>query len=465
MTVPKFTRPNLAILALIVATCLAALFLVVKVIAPAYTQPANGSYPSRFGYLAVKRRAGTPFAVQTAIVGGRPITAAQLGEGRMVAEPVRVPLIPVGKIAEVLVRAGDIVQEGQLLATVDRSVAQFRLNTAKLELAAAEAEFERVKLGSSYEMALERPQRENINLDSLRKQVALRRDRAAATKRLFEQGTISKTEYQEVQIRLAEAERELQTSELGVSVSSAGIIHSSMIAESLAQEKKFAVEERERELTECAIRAPAGGVVERVLFHPGEYNQAAGETAFVIASGLWFETHLDQMAIHKVRAGDVATVQLEALPARPLTGKVVAVVPIVTYHPGGPEAGRPVRPMGSGAPEWPTTFSARIEFSKLDRALLVPGLTGFARIEASREVLAVPQSALSSINANSGIVHVLGSDGLRDVRRVSTGSVREGWVEITAGLATGDKIIIAGHEDLEPGDRVVEIGAAAVTAR
>jgi multidrug efflux pump subunit AcrA (membrane-fusion protein) len=371
----------------------------------------------------------------------------------------------VGKIAEVHVREGDLVQQGQLLATIDASVAQFRLETARLELAAAEAELERVKLGSSYEMALERPKRESINLTAIQKQAALWREKAASTKRLFEQGIISRTQFQEVQIQVAEAEKELQTSELGVSVSSAGIVHSAAIAGSIAKEKKFAVEQRARELAECEIRAPAGGVIERVFIHPGEYNQAPGEAAFVIASGLWFEARLDQMAIHKVKVGDTATVQLEALPGRPLSGKVTAVVPIVTYHPGGPETSRPVRPMGTGAPEWPTTFSARIEFSEEDHARLVPGLTGFARIEATREVLAVPQSALSSITASSGVVHVLGSDGDRAVRRVSTGAVREGWVEITDGLIAGDKIITAGHEDLEPGDRVLELGATAVTAR
>ena len=464
MTTPKRTRPSLAITALVTATGAAAIFLVVKVIAPAYFQPTNGSYPSRFGALALKRQAGTPFTVQTARAGEHAITEALLGEGRMAAEPVRVPLIPVGKIAEVRVRAGEIVKAGQLLATIDNSFAQFRLETAKLEFTEAEAELERVKLGS-YGTNLERPERENINRAALRKQAALWTGKAAAMQRLFEQGIISQTQFQDVQIQLAEAEKDLETSELGVNVSSVGIVHSSTIAECIAKEKKFAVEQRERELAECEIRAPADGVIERVFIHPGEYTQRPGEAAFVIASGLWFEARLDQMAIHKVKAGDAATVQIEAMPARPLIGRVSAIVPIVTFQPGGPEASRPVRPMGTSAPEWPTTFSARIEFSEEDRALLVPGLTGFTRIEASREVLAVPQSALSSINANSGILHVLADDGGRTVRRVSTGGVRGGWVEITAGLDAGEKIITAGHEDLEPGDRVVELGATVVTAR
>ncbi len=459
MTALKFSRPNLAILSLVGVTALAAILLVVKIIAPAYTQPANGTYPSRFGYLAVQRRAGAPFPVETALVGTRALSEVVLGEGRMASEQVRVPLIPVGKIAEVRVREGDLVQTGQLLATMDASVAQFRLDTARLELAGARAEVERVKLGSSYEMALERPKRETINLAAIQKQIALRKDKAAASKKLFEEGIISRTQYQEVQIQLAEAERELQSSELGVSVSSAGQTHSVAIAESVAKEKQFAVEQRERELAECEVRAPAGGVIERALCHPGEYNQAPGAPAFFIAAGLWFEAHIDQMAIHKITVGDEATVQLEALPGRPLTGRVAAVVPIVAYSSGGPETSRPTRSTGAGAPEWPTTFTARIEFTGEDRERLVPGLTGFARIESSREVIAVPQSALSSISASSGVVHVVEGGGQRDVRRVRIGATREGWVEIAEGLSAGEKIIVAGHEDLEPGDRI------AVTAR
>jgi len=465
MIVPKFSRPNLLVLALFGLTAAVGLFLIVRVIAPAYRQPGNGTYPTRFGYLAVQRKAGRPFPVETALVGERALAEVQLGEGRMAAESVRVPLVPVGKIAAVHVREGDCVEAGQLLATVDPSYAQYRLDSARLALAAAEAAYERAKLGSSYEMALERPKNESINLTAVRKQIAVWKERAAATRKLFERGVISVTEDQEVQIQLTNAERELQTSELGLSVSSAGQVHSVTIAGSLAREKKIDLEQRVRELAECEIRAPAAGIVERVQIHPGEYNQLPGESAFTIAAGLWFEARLDQMALHKVQTGDAATVQLEALPGRPLSGRVTGLVPIVTFSSGGPEGGRPVRPMGAGAPEWPTTFSVRIEFSDEDRARLVPGLTGFVRIEARRETLAVPQSALSSVSASAGLVHVLESDGLRSVRRVSVGTTREGWVEITDGLVEGEKIITRGQEDLEPGDRVLEIGAATVTAR
>jgi hypothetical protein len=43
------------------------------------------------------------------------------------------------------------------------------------------------------------------------------------------------------------------------------------------------------------------------------YNQNAGNTGFIIASGMWFEANLDQRAVADLREGMDATVNLEAL--------------------------------------------------------------------------------------------------------------------------------------------------------
>jgi multidrug efflux pump subunit AcrA (membrane-fusion protein) len=131
----------------------------------------------------------------------------------------------------------------------------------------------------------------------------------------------------------------------------------------LLQQQENLLQQRNVEFQYYEVRAPADGILESVLVHEGEFNQSTGEFGFIIASGVWFEGHLDQTALGKVNIGDKAQVYLEAIPQSPLEGTVTRLIPIVTYSSSGPETRQPVRVSGTGAPEWPTTFTAIIEFS------------------------------------------------------------------------------------------------------
>ena len=142
---------------------------------------------------------------------------------------------------------------------------------------------------------------------------------------------------------------------------------------------------RENELEDYTSRSPADGIVERVLVHAGEYNQDPGRPAVVIASGLWFECYLDQTALGRVKVGDDVEVRLAAYQDHLFHGSITHVRPLVNFSLGGPETNRPMRPLGTGSPEWPSTFSVRIELES-DGYLIVPGLTGYAMGRSSRRI-------------------------------------------------------------------------------
>ena len=68
-----------------------------------------------------------------------------------------------------------------------------------------------------------------------------------------------------------------------------------------------------------------------------------------------------------------ATVNLEAYAGREFRATVERVIPIVTFNAGGPETKTPVRPLGTGTPEWPATFTVRLHLEGCHRRQACPG--------------------------------------------------------------------------------------------
>jgi len=447
---------NFALAALVLATVAGGAFLLTKVIWPGYQKPSSRMYASRFGFAEVQRARGIPFSVQTAPAQMRRIVTRQLGEGRVTAQPVRVPIVQSARVKTVAVQEGQRVTRGQLLATLDDTLPKLAAESAQLLVESAQAELERVKLGSAYTLTQERPEKEGINLAASRKQIDILQERHQSLEKLFTQGAVARSQVADSELRLADAQREFQSATLGVEVSQRGQPQSVSIAENNLKQQQNILQQARVALDECRISAPADGIVEKVLVQPGEYNQTPGEIGFVIAAGLWFEAHVDQTAIHKVTAGSKAQVQLEALGGDALEGTIDRIVPIVTYSTGGPEGRRPVRALGTGTPEWPTTFSVIINFATADRLRVAPGLTGFARLESARDTLAVPLSAITSVSSGRGLVQTF-AEGKRVAKEVTFGDESDGWVEIRGGLRAGELVAIAGHEDLQPGDRFTAV--------
>ena len=136
------------------------------------------------------------------------------------------------------------------------------------------------------------------------------------------------------------------------------------------------------------------------------------------------------------------------------TGKIELVRPLVNFALGGPETNRPIRPLGTGAPEWPATFSVRVAIDATE-ALVVPGLTGYATVIQDRNALAIPRGCVNSVSGNRGIVFVIGEDGESfEPRNVVTGIRDNQFVEIREGLAEGEHVVADGFQVLEPNDRI-----------
>jgi multidrug efflux pump subunit AcrA (membrane-fusion protein) len=450
-----FPRRRRGIVALVLGTIAVGVLLFFAVLLPGYRKPTNGTYGTRLGYPALLRTLGRPLPVETATAQERRIVRSFLGEGTMASEPVLVPMVPTNRITGVYVKPGQRVKKGDLLAELDSRQGQLAADAARLAFESAKAELRRVQIGSAYTLNREQPSQDAIDVKSLQAELGLLRDETEMKQKLFDQGLLSKDRLLEAQRLLAETEHSLDAANLSLGMSSPGRGESERIAANAMQQAVLRWQDTLAQLNDYKILSPADGIVDRILVHVGEYNQVPGTPAFVVAAGLWFEGYFDQAAVNDVAVDAPAEVHLAARPDVTFMGRVTNVNAIVSYSTGGPETGRPVRPIGTGGPEWPATFQVRIELAPDALSSLVPGLTGFTRVTVERNGLAVPEAAMVSMSAGNGLLFVV-NGAQWEVRRARYGAAFDGWLELLDGGNPGDKVIVEGQQVLEAGDHIAE---------
>lgn len=427
----------------------------VTVLWPAYKSPGSKMYDSSLGYASLMRKLGNDFSVVTADVREREFVRPMLAEGSCSAEPYLVPVIPMSKITSVKVVEGQFVKKGDLLLSLDRVKAEIKMESARLALSTAEAELKRVQVGSAYVLAQERPDREKINLQASSDRAEQMTEKIERYRAAEKKGLISRTALLEVEREFTDAVQEKELAVLFLTMSEKGVEQSRLIAANAVKDAEEAVKHREQELIEYDVFAPVSGVVERVLMREGEYNQDSGKPGFVIAAGLWFEGYFDQSDFTWVEEGIRGVAYLESYPGQELAVEVERIVPVVSFNEGGPEISRPLRPRGTGAPEWAATFQVRLKFTaEEDEVRFAPGMTGFVRLESKRTSLAVPRESLLSVSAGMALVQVVTSDGDRVLREVTVGHVDGVAAEILNGLKSGEQVIAEGHWGLRDDDGI-----------
>jgi RND family efflux transporter MFP subunit len=181
------------------------------------------------------------------------------------------------------------------------------------------------------------------------------------------------------------------------------------------------------------IDAPVTGVVTAKRIERGG-AVSANQPLFEIAEDdpLVVRVRLSELDVVSLSPGRAVTVRLDAYPGVSLEGRVRRVFPSadaasrlvpVEVVLRRPPPGVEVRP----------GYLARVDFV----------------IERHPGALAVPASALG-VSDGSAFVYLVQADTL--VRReVEAGVTAQGWVQITRGLAAGERVVTSGHSNLRPG--------------
>jgi membrane fusion protein, multidrug efflux system len=110
------------------------------------------------------------------------------------------------------------------------------------------------------------------------------------------------------------------------------------------------------------------------------------------------------------------------------------------------------------------SVTARAEIPNPDR-LLRPGMLMSVQVFLQpREAIVVPEIAVVQVGTESFVYRVK-PDGTVERAVIALGSRRQGAVEVTSGLAAGERIVVEGTVKLREGARVVESGGGARKAK
>jgi HlyD family secretion protein len=426
----------------------------VFVLWPVYTNPQSRLYTSALGYLKIQRLLGLEMKAEAEQPVYHDFETPLLGEGTIQCNFYNVPVVPTGRIKALKVEEGDEVKQGQVLAELDDTQALIDFNSAQLALSTAKAQLQRVEAGSLNTMQFEHPQKDQADLTGLEKVVKNAQAKVNMYKKLNADGASSRLELVNAETELANAELNYEEAKVNSGMSVQGLPQSKQIARNAVNDAENLLRQKEEALRYFKVTAPADGIIDRVLIRDGEFNQSTGNTGFIIASGMWFEANMDQRAVADLKEGMEATVNLESYAGRSFNARLERIIPIVTFNAGGPETKTPVRPLGTGTPEWPATFKIRLRMEDVG-VKLAPGMTGFARVVAQhRRALAVSREAVSSLSAGKGVVRMVDASGHLATTPVSLGDIDDRFVEITAGLDASDWVLTQNARYLRDDDKV-----------
>ena len=238
------------------------------------------------------------------------------------------PLTP-GRVADVLVREGEMVAADAPLLRIEDKVNRLRADEAKLSVQVAEQELTEVRKKPEQHKALVEQQRIAVSAAKKRAEVlrnVLERKKELQTKGL---GGVSAIDLEVTQGELAGAELAIQAEDWKLKV----LQLQDPLAEARLVEMKLAVAKARLEQAQAAsdeytIRAPKAGSVLRVMVAKGDTLSSSSQQP-----AMWFapeETRIiraevEQSSAHRVAEGQVARIEDDAHGGGTWTGRVVRI--------------------------------------------------------------------------------------------------------------------------------------------
>ncbi len=213
------------------------------------------------------------------------------------------------------------------------------------------------------------------------------------------------------------------------------------VARAAVDQARVALEQTRLQLKRATLTAPLDGTVVALNVSQGEIASAA-QTVVVLSdlSALEVTINVDETDVPRVSVGQKARVTLDAFPDADLTGEVTSIAPVAQ--------------IASGVVFYPVTV--RLQPTTLP---VKAGMTANVEITVtSREnALLVPLRAIHSEGERTYVERLVEGDGWNGQTSrveqvdVTLGLMTDTQVEVTAGLAEGDVVIVVPRAERKSG--------------
>ncbi len=364
-------------------------------------------------------------AVDIAVVKSTPLQQTVVVSGRVLAPAkVSVGATITGRVQGVRADEGDRVAGGQVLIELERAELRSALAQAQANEAAAET---RLRQWNDVDVTNARQQ---VRQAEANEQVARRN--AERQEQLVAQGFVGQAAVDEARRSLEIARSQLDTARATASASERSGSARRFIENQLAV-TQAARQSAAAKLEQTRIVAPAAGVVLDRAVEPGDIVQPGKALLTLALDGPVRLTALvDEKNLALLQVGQRARVSADAFPAQRFDAVLEYVSPGVDVQRGTVEAKFSV-----GVP--PSFLRADMTVS-IDIA-----------VAAKANAIVIPAGAVHDAQTPDPWVMVL-EQGRAARRAVQTGARTTSAMEVTAGLAPGEAVIMS--PDVEPGARV-----------
>jgi len=257
------------------------------------------------------------------------------GNGRIEAVEVDVATKTAGRLKDILVREGDLVSAGQVVATMDTEVleAQKRQAEAQLNQAASAVETARSQLS---QRESEKAAAQAV-VEQREAELGVARKRATRSSTLSYEGASSQQEADDDNARVqsagaavSAARAQLAAAEAAIATARSGIAG----AQSAVEAARATVERIQADIKDSALKSPREGRVQYRVAQPGEVLGAGGRVLNLVdLSDVYMTFFLPTAAAGRVAIGTEVRLVLDAAPQYVIPANVSFVANVAQFTP------------------------------------------------------------------------------------------------------------------------------------
>ncbi|HLW58365.1 MAG TPA: efflux RND transporter periplasmic adaptor subunit [bacterium] len=349
-----------------------------------------------------------------------------------------------GRVAAVLVDEGARVSAGTPLLQLDTSDLAAEQAQAAANVAAARARLQEVLAGArpqERQQSIDAVNQAQAGLRSAQSSLDLAQTNLQRARSLFGQGAVSRQDLDsaQTQAQVAEAQVAQARAAYDSAVQNAALVHIGSREEDIQQARAQLAQAQaglaaiQVQLRDSTITAPFPGTITQRNVEPGEVVSSVAASAqsplFVLSEvhDVYVEFIVPQQHRGELRLGQQAQLAVDGLGGQTFAGQVEEITP--------------------GADVSSRTFGVKVRVPN-PQGILRPGM--FARgaiiVGVRHNVLQIPEQAVMTAASGPVVFVVLGGRAVH--RNLTLGDHHDGLIEVVAGLAGGDTVVVQGQDGL-----------------
>ena len=228
-----------------------------------------------------------------------------------------------GQVSEIAVRDNDLVRRGATLFKLDDAPFRIAVNDAAAQL--ADTRLQIASLKSTY-------RQRQVELRAARDTQDYLQQQYARQTRLLASGITSQSQFDQAAHALDAARQQVANVQQQIGVALANLGGDPNIAPERhprVQQAQAALDRAELNLSYTVIRAPTDGVVAKVEQLQVGDTIAASTAVFALVStrDVWIEANFKEVQLARMRAGQVAIVEIDRYPGRQFSAEITSVSP------------------------------------------------------------------------------------------------------------------------------------------